>query len=1018
MADKNRIRQFGTFAMVGVSAMSAGILLAATANEPTAAVPVELTNTEAFIAGAPVSGGRRASGQDFPSFDQVSKGFTKVVSTADGKKGMYTLYTNAKDSEVLAELPRDYASKKVFLAYTIAGGVPESGVQGGDLYAYWKRFGNRLALVQPNYGVRTTGDDESRTGLRRVHTDRVITDVPIVTTGPGGGPVINLTDLLVGRSSLFFGSRTVGANTRLAKIAKAKSFPKNVELAFEMPLAGGQFGTIYYSLAELPESTGYKPRAADERVGYFTTTHRDIGDVTADDPWVRYINRWKLEKADPSLRMSPPKEPIVFYLENTVPVRYRRWVRDGVLEWNKAFEEVGIINAIEVYQQDARTGAHMEKDPEDARYNYVLWTNGDMGFAIGPSRVHPKTGQILDADIVMDEGFLTGWVKTWEDMVPQAVMEGFGPETLAWLAEHPDYDPRILLASPARRQDVRRALKSQYAKQEALAFAGHPAASIDQQLIGDDNFDGLGCRISQVNGSCQHAAVKAMDMALVRLDAELIARKLQDKKKPGKKKQKTKADDAEETSADETAKADEEDTDKEAAPTAPEPKEEEVEIIMLDGVPEEFIGPLLKEVIMHEVGHTLGLRHNFKASTIYDVSEMNSSELQGQALSGSVMDYLPVNINMDDGPEQGDFTMVTIGPYDYWAIEYGYGNGNPKEVASRGTEPMLVYGTDEDAWGPDPRARRFDLGKNPLDYADSQMRLVQELRGQILDRMVKDGESWAEARKAYDMLLRRHTQAISTASNWVGGTYVHRNKKGDPNEVDPIIPVEADQQRRALQFMMDNSFSDEAYGLSPELLRKMTLDRWYDEGGMSQLFDDPPYPVHDRIGSIQGATLSMLLNPGTLNRVYDNEFRLPAEEDTLTLPEIIGQVSQNAWSEVYDVPRGDFSERKPMISSLRRNLQRRHLERMVDLAMPGGLSGPAAQPISNLSRMQLLELQGKIRRAEGRAGIDAYTQAHLAQADEIIERVMNAQHIYNTDDIGGGGGGMMFFQMHEGAETP
>ena len=144
-------------------------------------------------------------------------------------------------------------------------------------------------------------------------------------------------------------------------------------------------------------------------------------------------------------------------------MRYRRWVRDGVLEWNKAFEEVGIVNAIEVYQQDARTGAHMDKDPEDARYNFVLWTNAGMGFAIGPSRVDPRTGQILDADIVMDEGFITSWVNAWRRLVPEVAMENFGPETLAWLETHPDWDPRVLLAMPSERPEVRMRLQRERA---------------------------------------------------------------------------------------------------------------------------------------------------------------------------------------------------------------------------------------------------------------------------------------------------------------------------------------------------------------------------------------------------------------------------------------------------------------------------------------------------------------------------------------------------------------------------
>jgi len=127
----------------------------------------------------------------------------------------------------------------------------------------------------------------------------------------------------------------------------------------------GTLKTLHYSISEIVPNSAYKPRRADERVGYFTTTYADLGQYQTEDTHVRYINRWHLEKADPKLKVSPVKNPIIFYIEYTTPIRYRRWVREGILMWNKAFEKIGLANAIEVYYQDAATGAHMEKDPED-----------------------------------------------------------------------------------------------------------------------------------------------------------------------------------------------------------------------------------------------------------------------------------------------------------------------------------------------------------------------------------------------------------------------------------------------------------------------------------------------------------------------------------------------------------------------------------------------------------------------------------------------------------------------------
>ena len=136
--------------------------------------------------------------------------------------------------------------------------------------------------------------------------------------------------------------------------------------------------TLTFSMSVLPEDTEYEPRDADPRVGYFHVAHDDLARMTDDSRRCRHIKRWKLRKADPSLALSPPREPIVFYIDHKTPIRYRRWVREGILAWNDAFETVGIVNAIEVYQQDARTGTHMEKDPDldslrsDERYQRII----------------------------------------------------------------------------------------------------------------------------------------------------------------------------------------------------------------------------------------------------------------------------------------------------------------------------------------------------------------------------------------------------------------------------------------------------------------------------------------------------------------------------------------------------------------------------------------------------------------------------------------------------------------------
>jgi len=909
---------------------------------------------------------RGAEKPEFPPLAEVIKDYQKVVSTADGAKSFYTIWTRQKDSQMLAALPAGYEGKKVFVAVTIASGEDYAGLQAGDMYVYWKRYDKRLALIEPNIRIRSTGDQESKSSIKRLFTDKVILDVPIVTMS-GSSPVIDMDALLVGQASKFFGSRVRVSNTKLVTIKKAKAFPKNVELAFEVPTGSGRLQTLHYSISEISGSTGYKPRKADERVGYFTTSYRDYGQFKDPETKVRYINRWNLAKADTSLRVSPPKDPIVFYIEHTTPVRYRRWIRQGILFWNQAFEEVGISSAIEVHYQDKRSGAHMEKDPEDVRYNFIRWLSNNKGTAIGPSRVHPETGQILDADVILTDGWIRHYWTTYNEVMPEIVMEGVSPETLTWLRDHPRWDPRIRLARPDQREHIKREI----AERANLPYGGHPMGQVSTDLIGDDEYDGLGGRTCQVNGMCTLTQGKAFDVAMFRMNLALMGEaedEAEEKKDDGKKE---KEDDKKE-----------------------EPKEP-----MIDGMPESFIGPMLADLACHEVGHTLGLRHNFKASSLYTMAEINSKKLKGKKpYAGSVMDYLPVNMNFEDGEVQGDYTMIGIGPYDTWVIEYGYTQDDKdlKGILDRVAEPELQYATDEDTLGPDPLARRYDFSKDPLDYARNQIRIARHNRERIIDKLVKDGDSWAKVRRGYEMTLSMQLRAVSIMSNWLGGAFVYRDKKGDKNARLPIEVVPAKKQRDALSFVMANTFRDEAFGLTGDLLVRMTVDKWWDN--MPSVMNDATWPIHDRIMGIQASTLARLMYPTTLRRIYDNEFLVPADKDALTLPELLDAISQEIWKELEQEPQKEYTARKPMISSLRRNLQREHLELLMDLSKTDYGSTSAYKAISNLVMEKLRRIQGNVAGIvqEHEKNLDPYTRAHLKDAVTQIKKALDAHYVYKS----------------------
>ena len=155
----------------------------------------------------------------------------------------------------------------------------------------------------------------------------------------------------------FFGSAVFGSygpslysiDARLAKLTKAKAFPKNVLVEYQAPRQDGRIVRITSDIGDLAGTPGYKPRAADSRVGYFYNSHEDYAKPANRDITERYINRWHLEKADPKLKLSPPKQPIVWYIEHTTPIHFRRYVREGIEMWNQAYREIGQFETLQRY---------------------------------------------------------------------------------------------------------------------------------------------------------------------------------------------------------------------------------------------------------------------------------------------------------------------------------------------------------------------------------------------------------------------------------------------------------------------------------------------------------------------------------------------------------------------------------------------------------------------------------------------------------------------------------------------
>ncbi|MDC3379429.1 DUF5117 domain-containing protein, partial [Planctomycetota bacterium] len=272
-----------------------------------------------------------AQGSELPDFDETVQGWT-------ASEGLMTLYRPEKGGQELrAAVPSGMVDQPFFMATSVSGGSDYAGWQWADLLVRFERLEDKLLLVELQTNNRV-GDEQDplHEVVDRTYANRLLASIDIIAEG-GPGLLIDLGSLVKSDYSTFFGSY-FALDSMTARFTATKAFPQNLEIGVQMPdYSDGTFMTLHYSISSLPELSDYTPRQADDRIGYFLTAIRDY---SAGDPrqgrMLRLVNRWKLEKADESLELSPPKQPIVFYVEKSVPYAYRQAVHAGILEWNKA----------------------------------------------------------------------------------------------------------------------------------------------------------------------------------------------------------------------------------------------------------------------------------------------------------------------------------------------------------------------------------------------------------------------------------------------------------------------------------------------------------------------------------------------------------------------------------------------------------------------------------------------------------------------------------------------------------
>ena len=404
---------------------------------------------------------------------------------------------------------------------------------------------------------------------------------------------------------------------------------------------------------------------------------------------------------------------------------------------------------------------------------------------------------------------------------------------------------------------------------------------------------------------------------------------------------------------------------------------------------EAYIASALKNVTMHEIGHALGLRHNFRASTAMTAAQLRDrSFTQANGLSASVMEYNAQNLPLA-GEAVADYNMTTLGAYDYWAIEWGYREYADAETERRELqaltaraerEPALAYATDEDLANNDPLVHQRDMTSDPLAFAQRQVLLARELLQRITTRALKPDEDLGVYRRAVMRVLGALGTSMPQVAKYVGGTYTARTLAGANQPL--VVPVPALQQRAALNLLVAELFSSTAFKFDPRVMSRLGVDH-QERLLAANRSTGIDFSLPGAVLALQRGALDALMSDSLAGRLADAESKVSDPRQLLSYAEVQQRLVRAVWSEL-DAPPAQRAD----IDSLRRNLQREHLRRLA-----AGLIRPAAATAADVRavhRQTALALQVKLTRAVKSGPGSSLSQAHRADALATLSEALKA----------------------------